>query len=246
MDKYLLAVLVDNKPGVLTHIAGLISRRAFNIESISAGYTEETSVTRINIVVSVASENELRQVVTQLSKLIDVVKIVNLTQYESITRELVLIKVHATKETRAEIIDVVNIFRARIVDVGTENVVVELTGDAKKIDALSELLSDYGIIEIARTGAIALSRGPIPGKQMGEIAARCKPISQPLASLQMSAQNGVCEGTDRPARVKRPRVFACSKTRGCFYAMLFLTFFKKTIDFLTKNIYYRQRKLALS
>ena len=166
MDKYLLAVLVDNKPGVLTHIAGLISRRAFNIESISAGYTEETSVTRINIVVSVASENELRQVVTQLSKLIDVVKIVNLTQYESITRELVLIKVHATKETRAEIIDVVNIFRARIVDVGTENVVVELRGDAKKIDALSELLSDYGIIEIARTGAIALSRGPIPVKQM--------------------------------------------------------------------------------
>ena len=88
MDKYLLAVLVDNKPGVLTHIAGLISRRAFNIESISAGYTEEADVTRINIVVSVASENELRQVVTQLSKLIDVVKIVNLTQFESITREL--------------------------------------------------------------------------------------------------------------------------------------------------------------
>ena len=157
MDKYLLAVLVDNKPGVLTHIAGLISRRAFNIESISAGYTE---------VVSVASENELRQVVTQLSKLIDVVKIVNLTQFESITRELVLIKVRATKETRAQIIDVVNIFRARIVDVGAENVVVELTGDAKKIDALSELLSDYGIIEIARTGAIALSRGPVPVKQM--------------------------------------------------------------------------------
>ena len=148
MDKYLLAVLVDNKPGVLTHIAGLISRRAFNIESISAGYTEEADVTRINIVVSVASENELRQVVTQLSKLIDVVKIVNLTQFESITRELVLIKVRATKENRAE------------------NVVVELTGDAKKIDALSELLSDYGIIEIARTGAIALSRGPVPVKRM--------------------------------------------------------------------------------
>ena len=154
MDKYLLAVLVDNKPGVLTHIAGLISRRAFNIENISAGYTAE------------ASENELRQVVTQLSKLIDVVKIVNLTQFESITRELVLIKVRATKENRAEIIDVVNIFRARIVDVGVENVVVELTGDAKKIDALSELLSDYGIIEIARTGAIALSRGPVPVKRM--------------------------------------------------------------------------------
>jgi len=166
MDKYLLAVLVDNKPGVLTHIASLISRRAFNIESISAGYTEEKAVTRINIVVSVASENELNQVVTQLSKLIDVVKIVNLTQFDSITRELVLIKVRATKESRAQIIDVVNIFRARIVDVGVENVVVELTGDTKKIDALSELLSDYGIIEIARTGAIALSRGPVPVKHM--------------------------------------------------------------------------------
>ena len=163
MDKYLLAVLVDNKPGVLTHIASLISRRAFNIESISAGYTEEKAVTRINIVVSVASENELNQVVTQLSKLIDVV---NLTQFDSIMRELVLIKVRATKESRAQIIDVVNIFRARIVDVGVENVVVELTGDTKKIDALSELLSDYGIIEIARTGAIALSRGPVPVKHM--------------------------------------------------------------------------------
>ena len=142
------------------------SRTLQDSSAISAGYTEEADVTRINIVVSVASENELRQVVTQLSKLIDVVKIVNLTQFESITRELVLIKVRATKENRAEIIDVVNIFRARIVDVGVENVVVELTGDAKKIDALSELLSDYGIIEIARTGAIALSRGPVPVKRM--------------------------------------------------------------------------------
>ena len=99
MDKYLLAVLVDNKPGVLTHIASLISRRAFNIESISAGYTEEKAVTRINIVVSVASENELNQVVTQLSKLIDVVKIVNLTQFDSIMRELVLIKVRRARRS---------------------------------------------------------------------------------------------------------------------------------------------------
>ena len=166
MQKFFLAALLDNKPGVLTHISGLISRRAFNIESISAGYTEEPDVTRINIVVSVEDERELAQVTTQLAKLIDVIKIVNLTKYDSIERELVLIKVHATKENRAEIIDVVNIFRARIVDVGVENVVVELTGDAKKIDALSELLSDYGIIEIARTGAIALSRGPMPVKQM--------------------------------------------------------------------------------
>ena len=95
MKKFLLAVLVDNKPGVLTHVSGLISRRAFNIESISAGYTEEADITRINIVVSVESEQELEQVVNQLSKLIDVIKIVNLSKVESIKRELVMIKVRS-------------------------------------------------------------------------------------------------------------------------------------------------------
>ena len=166
MKKFLLAVLVDNKPGVLTHVAGLISRRAFNIESISAGYTEEPDVTRINIVVSVESENELAQVTSQLGKLIDVIKIVNLSRVDSIERELVLIKVKASKETRADIINVVNIFRANIVDVTKEDIVIELTGGESKIDALTEVLAEYGIIEIARTGAIALSRGPVPVKQM--------------------------------------------------------------------------------
>ncbi|MBQ1460999.1 MAG: acetolactate synthase small subunit [Selenomonas sp.] len=166
MKKYLLAVLVDNKPGVLTHVSGLISRRAFNIESISAGYTEEADVTRINIVVSVESKNELDQVMTQLSKLIDVIKIVNLTEVDSIARELVMIKVRATRENRAELIDIVNIFRANIVDVSQENVVIELTGQQSKIDGIIEVLSEYEIIEIARTGAIALSRGPIPAKNM--------------------------------------------------------------------------------
>ena len=166
MKKFLLAVLVDNKPGVLTHVSGLISRRAFNIESISAGYTEEESVTRINIVVSVESKNELDQVVTQLGKLIDVIKIVNLSEVESIERELVMIKVRADKSNRAELIDIVNIFRASIVDVSQENVVIELTGQQSKIDGIIEVLSEYEIIEIARTGAIALSRGPVPVKQM--------------------------------------------------------------------------------
>ena len=166
MQKFVLAVLVDNKPGVLTHVSGLISRRAFNIESISAGYTEENDVTRINIVVSVESEQELDQVVTQLSKLIDVIKVVNLSKTESIERELVLIKVAATKAERADIINVANIFRANIVDVSPENVVIELTGGESKITALCEVLDEYGIIEIARTGTIALSRGPVPVKQM--------------------------------------------------------------------------------
>lgn len=166
MKKFLLAILVDNKPGVLTHVSSLISRRAFNIESISAGYTEEEAVTRINIVVSVEDEGELDQVVNQLSKLIDIIKIVNLSKVESIKRELVLIKVRATRETRADIINVVNIFRAKIVDVSPENVVIELTGDQSKIDAICEVLAEYDIIEIARTGAIALSRGPVPVKKM--------------------------------------------------------------------------------
>ena len=168
MRKFLLAILVDNKPGVLTHVAGLISRRAFNIESINAGYTEEESVTRINIVVSVDSEWELEQVKHQLSKLIDVVKIVNLTEVDNITRELVLIKVRATAEARADLINIVNIFRAKIVDVSKENVVIELTGEESKINAICEVLSEYEIVALARTGAIALSRGPVPVKQMQE------------------------------------------------------------------------------
>ena len=166
LEKYVLAVLVDNKPGVLTHVSGLISRRAFNIESISAGYTEEPSVTRINIVVSVESENELDQVVNQLGKLIDVIKIVNLSKAPSIERELVMIKVKASKETRADLVSITDIFRAKIVDVTSENIVVELTGTQNKIDAFCEVLSDYEIVEIARTGAIALSRGPVPVKKM--------------------------------------------------------------------------------
>ena len=115
---------------------------------------------------SVESENELDQVVNQLSKLIDVIKIVNLSKAPSIERELVMIKVKATKETRSEIVDIVNIFRAQIVDVGQENLVIELTGQKNKIDAICQVLSDYEIVEIARTGAIGLSRGPVPVKRM--------------------------------------------------------------------------------
>ena len=166
MKKYNLAVLVDNKPGVLTHVSGLISRRAFNIESISAGYTEEASVTRINIEVSVEDDRELDQVVNQLGKLIDVVKIVNLGKVDSIIRELVLLKVRANKKNLADIRNVVDIFRGTIVDVSPENVVIELTGSQGKIDAIYEMLEEFEIIEIARTGTIALSRGPVPVKNM--------------------------------------------------------------------------------
>jgi len=164
--RHTLGVLVENKPGVLTHISGLISRRAFNIESIAAGYTEEADTTRITIVVQADEQNELEQVVNQLSKLIDVIKIVDLTSGDSIQRDLALIKVKASAEFRSNIVDIVDIFRAKIVDVNRETMVIEQTGEESKIDALCEVLKDYGIIEIVRTGKIALSRGPIPAKEL--------------------------------------------------------------------------------
>jgi len=163
--KHTLAVLVENRPGVLTHISGLISRRAFNIESITAGYSEEPDTTRITIVVD-GNETELDQVVNQLSKLIDVIKIIDLTGLDSIHRELALIKVRANPQTRSDIVDIVEIFRAKIVDVNRETMVIELTGEEMKIDALCEVLKDYGIIEIVRTGKIALGRGPMAAKEL--------------------------------------------------------------------------------
>ena len=166
MKKYNLAILVDNKPGALTHVSGLISRRAFNIESISAGYTEETEVTRINIEVSVEDKHELEQVINQLSKLIDIIKIVNLGEVDSIVRELVLLKVRANKETLKDIRNIVDVFRGKIVDISPENVVIEITGSQGKIDAICAMMAQFEIIEIARTGTIAISRGPIPVKEM--------------------------------------------------------------------------------
>lgn len=158
--KHTLAVLVLNKPGVLARIAGLLSRRVFNIESIAASYTEEPDVTRITIVVQ-GDGRILDQVVKQLSKLIDVIVVQELTGgKESIERELALIKVKAFNSRRSDIVDIVNIFRANIVDVNKETMVIELTGDEQKINALVTVLEDHGIVEMVRTGIIALSRSP--------------------------------------------------------------------------------------
>ncbi|UWG95636.1 acetolactate synthase small subunit [Dehalobacter sp. DCM] len=164
--KHTLAVLTENKPGVLTHISGLISRRDFNIESITAGYTEESDMTRITIVVDADDEYELEQVVNQLSKLIDVIKIIDLTGQDRVHRELAMIKVKALPANRAEIVNLVEIFRAHIVDVSKETMIIELTGEEDKIEAICELLNDYGIIEIVRTGKIAICRGPKAAKDV--------------------------------------------------------------------------------
>ncbi len=165
--KYQIAILAENKPGVLTHVSGLISRRDFNIETINAGYTEENDVTRINIVVNAYDKMELNKVIHQMAKLIDVIKIVNISELPSVSRELILVKVKAdSAQGRADVVNIANIFRAHIVDVGHQNLVVELTGEEDKLAALTDMLSCYEIIEVARTGPIALSRGVIPIKNM--------------------------------------------------------------------------------
>ena len=162
-----LAILCDNKPGVLTHVAGLISRRAINIECINAGYTEETDVTRINIVVSVENRWELDQAVNQLAKLIDVIKVVNLDDAPFISYELAMIKVQSpTPQTREELTNIAQLFNAKIVAVQRRSLVLRLTGREDHIEALLEMLKDYDIIEIARTGQISLSRGEMAVKDM--------------------------------------------------------------------------------
>ncbi|MHB1420285.1 MAG: acetolactate synthase small subunit [Bacillota bacterium] len=157
--QYTLAMLVVNRPTVLSHISGLISRRSYNIESIAAGPTEDPSITRITLVVE-CDEGEIEQVIRQLSKLVDVIQIQDLTSMRSINREMAMIKVKASTERRTDVVDIVNIFRAHVVDVTRETMVIELTGESDKIDALCEVLQEHGIIEIVRTGKIALARGP--------------------------------------------------------------------------------------
>ncbi|MBF7083366.1 acetolactate synthase small subunit [Desulfallas sp. Bu1-1] len=158
-----LAVLVLNKPGVLARIAGLLSRRVFNIESIAAGYTEEPDITRITIVVN-GDERVLEQVIHQLSKLVDVIKITKMEERDSIERELALIKVKADPEKRRDIVDIVQIFRANVVDVSNESMVIQIIGDEQKISAFTHVLEQQGIIEMVRTGKIALSRQPFAAK----------------------------------------------------------------------------------
>ncbi len=155
--KHTLAVLALNKPGVLARISGLLSRRAFNIESITAGHTEEPSVSRLTLVVQ-GDDRVIDQVVKQVSKLIDILKVEHL-ENNVIERELALIKVKADPSQRSDILDIVEIFRAHIVDVGKETMVVEMTGDEEKIDALCAVLNEHGILEMVRTGKVALVRG---------------------------------------------------------------------------------------
>ena len=153
-----LSILVDNEPGVLTRVAGLVARRGFNIDSLAVGHTEDPTRSRITLVVD-ADERAVEQVTKQLHKLVNVYKINDLTEEAHIDRELVLFKVNVEPASRHEVIEICNVFRANIVDVAPSSLTVEATGTDDKLDAMEDMFRAYGIKEIVRTGKIALSRG---------------------------------------------------------------------------------------
>ncbi|MCC0175486.1 acetolactate synthase small subunit [Waterburya agarophytonicola K14] len=155
--KHTISVLVEDEAGVLTRIAGLFARRGFNIESLAVGSAEQLGVSRITMVVP-GDEQVIEQLIKQLYKLISVLKVQDITQQPSVERELMLIKVNANASNRAEVIEITQIFRARIVDLSEEAVTIEVVGDPGKIVAIIQMLNKFGIREIARTGKIALVR----------------------------------------------------------------------------------------
>ncbi|GAB2618485.1 acetolactate synthase small subunit [Pseudactinotalea suaedae] len=158
MSRHTLSVLVENKPGVLTRVAALFARRAFNIHSLAVGPTEHPDISRITVVVDVDT-NPLEQVTKQLNKLVNVLKIVELTPQASVQRELLLVKVKADDASRTAVLQVVELFRAHVVDVAPDAVTIEATGGEDKLTALLTALQPYGIREIVQSGAVAIGRG---------------------------------------------------------------------------------------
>lgn len=159
MQLHTLSILVENHSGVLTRVAALFARRGYNIDSLAVGMTEDPAVSRMTIVVY-GDDAVIEQVIKQLYKLIEVIKVVDLSKEEYVDRELALIKVTATSETRAEILQIAEIFRAKVVDVGANTMMIEITGGGDKISAIEKLLKPFGIKELARTGKVGLLRGP--------------------------------------------------------------------------------------
>jgi len=154
-----LSVLVEDKPGVLARVASLFSRRGYNIQSLAVGATEQKDMSRMTIVVSV-EESPLEQITKQLNKLINVIKIVEQDDDNAVSRELALIKVRTDATTRSQVIEAVNLFRAKVVDVTTESLTIEATGTPAKLEAFMRVLEPYGIRELAQSGVVSLSRGP--------------------------------------------------------------------------------------
>ncbi len=170
MSRHTLSVLVENKPGVLARVSALFSRRGFNIESLAVGPTENENLSRMTIVVDVASQ-PLEQVTKQLNKLINVIKIVELDDDAAVQRELLLVKVAAPMADRTVVLQIAELFRARVVDVNSESVTLEATGTPAKLDALLEVLTPLGIKEMAQSGVVAMARGPRSISAVGSLRA---------------------------------------------------------------------------
>jgi acetolactate synthase-1/3 small subunit len=158
MNRHTLSVLVENRPGVLTRVAGLFARRGFNIHSLAVGPTEHTEVSRITVVVDV-EDLPLEQVTKQLNKLVNVIKIVELEPQASVQRELLLVKVRADLQTRSHVLETVRLFRAKVVDVAPDAVTIEVTGNPDKLEAFLRVLEPFGIRELVQSGLVAIGRG---------------------------------------------------------------------------------------
>jgi acetolactate synthase I/III small subunit len=159
MSIHTLSVLVENKPGVLARVSGLFSRRGFNIESLAVGPTEHPEISRITILVS-AEGNALEQITKQLNKLINVLKIVELEPSQAVQRELLLVKVRTEETNRSSVLDIVELFNAKVVDVSPEVLTVEVVGPPAKLEAVLKMMEPYGIREMVQSGMVALGRGP--------------------------------------------------------------------------------------
>ncbi|MEO7627866.1 MAG: acetolactate synthase small subunit [Nocardioides sp.] len=177
MATHTLSVLVENKPGVLARIAGLFSRRGFNIESLAVGPTEHSEVSRMTIVVNV-DESPLEQVTKQLNKLIEVIKIVELDGSSSITRELMLVKVKADAQSRGAVLDAVQLFRAKVVDVAPDAITIQVTGNSDKLGDVLRVLEPFGIRELVQSGMVAIGRG---SRSISERSLRPVPVPAPAA-----------------------------------------------------------------
>ena len=159
VSTHTLSILVEDKPGVLARVASLFSRRGFNIQSLAVGATEQKNLSRMTIVVAV-EDLPLEQVSKQLHKLVNVIKVVEQENENSVDRELALIKVRAGAGTRGQVIEAVNLFRAKVIDVSTESLIIECTGTPEKLEALLQVLEPYGIREIVQSGVVSMTRGP--------------------------------------------------------------------------------------
>lgn len=179
MSRHTLSVLVEDKPGVLARIAGLFSRRGFNIDSLAVGPTEHPEVSRMTIVVNVEG-SPLEQVTKQLNKLVEVIKIVELDPTASVNRELVMVKVAATAETRGQVLDTVQLFRAKVVDVATDAITIQITGNAGKIADFLRVLEPFGIRELVQSGMVAIGRG---SRSISERSLRPVAIPAPPAAV---------------------------------------------------------------